>query len=368
MPVFADIESRRLELRRLTKRFGNRVVIDDLDLMVGAGEFVSLLGPSGCGKSTILRMIAGHEHPDAGTIHLGGVDITQTPPNGRPVNMVFQSYALFPHLSVAENVAYPLTVRRIRGAYRADRVDKALDLVQLGRYADRMPAQLSGGEQQRTALARAIVAEPDVLLLDEPMSALDARLRESTRVELQRLHERLRITFLLVTHDQRDALTLADRIAVVHDGAIAQIGTPEDLYERPANRFVTSFVGDANLLDVEVLEPNHTHGHVEFLLDGVVLAGTDRDGSVPQGSATLAVRPHRIDVEAAIGDERRLTGVLAQLSYRGDVTVAAVELDSGRTITSSRPNRDDVHPFGDLRPGDRVVVDWKPEAAHVVSS
>ncbi|MEX0697353.1 MAG: ATP-binding cassette domain-containing protein, partial [Dongiaceae bacterium] len=236
-----------LEVERATKRFGPLTAVDRLSLELRENEFFALLGPSGCGKTTLLRLIAGFEQPDEGRIRLDGRDITAVRPNRRPVNMMFQSYALFPHLSTHGNVAYGLEMEGLRGAELNRRVAAALDMVQLGDLAGRRPHQLSGGQRQRVALARALVKRPRVLLLDEPLAALDKKLRGEMQLELKRLQHETGITFLVVTHDQEEALVMADRIALLQDGRIAQLGTPRDLYERPANRFAAGFIGTMNL-------------------------------------------------------------------------------------------------------------------------
>ena len=237
-----------LAVSGLTKRFGSTVAVDDVSLEIAEGEFFALLGPSGCGKTTLLRCIAGFEVADAGRITIGSADVTDLPPNRRPVNTVFQSYALFPHLSVADNVAYGLKVEGVPSAERTMRVGEALDLVRLGDLAHRRPHELSGGQRQRVALARALVKRPKVLLLDEPLSALDAKLRETLRDELAWLQRSLGLTFVMVTHDQAEALSLATRCAVMRDGRLVQTGTPADLYRRPADAFVADFIGGANIL------------------------------------------------------------------------------------------------------------------------
>ncbi len=242
----------RVTLSNLTKKFGEVVAVQDFDVEIRQGEFFSLLGPSGCGKTTTLRMIAGFEFPTSGHIRFGERDVTYLKPNRRNAGMVFQNFALFPHLTVFENVAFGLKARRVEKATIPDRVSKALELVDLGGLGSRQVTQLSGGQQQRVALARAIVIEPEILLLDEPMSNLDAKLREETRQEIRKLQQRLGITTIYVTHDQEEALNLSDRIAVLNQGECQQVGTPEDIYRRPTNKFVASFVGNSNILSGRV--------------------------------------------------------------------------------------------------------------------
>ena len=243
-----------ISFRNICKRWGSTVAVDNVSLDIVPGEFFALLGPSGCGKTTLLRMLAGLEVPSEGHIMIDGQDMGDIPPNKRAVNMVFQSYAVFPHMTVADNVAYGLKIDRVPQPQRAERVQEALDLVQLGQLADRKPDQLSGGQRQRVALARALVKKPKVLLLDEPLSALDAKLREAMRFELSQLQQKVGITFIMVTHDQDEALAIASRIAVMDKGSIAQLGTPSDLYEFPASRFVADFIGSVNMFEGTLIE------------------------------------------------------------------------------------------------------------------
>ncbi len=242
-----------ISFRNVSKRWGSTVGVDNVSLDIEPGEFFALLGPSGCGKTTLLRMLAGLEVPTEGTVLIDGEDMGDIPPNRRAVNMVFQSYAVFPHMTVADNVAYGLKIDRVPQPERDQRVQEALDLVQLGHLAARMPDQLSGGQRQRVALARALVKKPKVLLLDEPLSALDAKLREAMRFELSQLQQKVGITFIMVTHDQDEALAIACRIAVMNKGSIAQLGTPSDLYEFPASRFVADFIGSVNMFEAKLI-------------------------------------------------------------------------------------------------------------------
>ncbi len=351
-----------LELMGVSKRFGDLTVVDELDLVVESREFLSLLGPSGCGKSTTLRMIAGLEQPTVGRVVLDGRDMTDEPAHKRPVHTVFQSYALFPHLSVAANVAYPLRLRKTPKAEIAARVSTALGMVQMSDYADRHPRQLSGGQQQRVALARAIVGEPDVLLLDEPLSALDLKLRQAMRLELKRLHGELGITFIFVTHDQGEALTMSDRVAVMHGGKILQLGSPETIYESPASKFVASFIGDANLVDAKVVEV--ADGTATALIGNGRLVATCQANIEPGDSVAVSIRPQRVEISL---DGTGPTGVLTELVYLGDTTSATVHLDdSDMTLTAVKLNIERSHPFGDLRPGDPIRVSWQADAAQVL--
>ena len=273
---------------------GINLVVRDLNLQIQQGEFISLLGPSGSGKTTTLMMLAGFESPTAGEISLAGVPITRTPPHKRNFGMVFQDYALFPHMTVADNIAYPLTVRKVSASDQAAKVKRALDMVQLGGKGDRMPGQLSGGQQQRVALARALVFDPQLVLMDEPLGALDKQLREHMQIELKELHRQLGVTFVYVTHDQGEALTMSDRVAVFNDGEIQQIDAVEELYERPSNRFVAGFVGDNTVLA-------GTAGAAEgrlcelVLPTGERLAGINVNDAQPGQAVVASVRPERIE-------------------------------------------------------------------------
>lgn len=294
----ADSRSPAVEIAGLTRRFGAVTALDAVDLTVARGEFFSLLGPSGCGKTTLLRVIAGLESPDEGRVQIAGQDVSNVPAHRRPVNTVFQSYALFPHLNVWDNVAFGLRMKRIPSAEIKQRVLQAMELVQVDGLMGRKPSQLSGGQKQRVALARAIVNEPDVLLLDEPLGALDLQLRKQLQVELRRLQRRLGMTFLYVTHDQEEALTLSDRIAVIRHGRIEQLGEVEALYEHPRTRFVSQFLGSCNLLDGRVAERTSVGGAVETAFGRVVV-----ETPLPNRSmVTLAIRPEKVQIKT----ERRL--------------------------------------------------------------
>ena len=360
-----------VSLREITKRFGSTVAVDDIDLEIQPGEFMSLLGPSGCGKTTTLRLISGFEYPTRGRVFISNQDATDTPAHRRTVNSVFQSYALFGHMTVAENVAFGLRVKRAAKADIAGRVADALELVQMTALASRHPAQLSGGQQQRTALARAFINQPDVLLLDEPLSALDLKLRQAMRSELSRLHRDLAITFVLVTHDQTEAIALSDRIAVMDAGRIHQVGTPTEIYEQPASRFVADFIGEANLLEVTVTG-GEGHRTEVALASGDRLMCPSVDGQRPAAgtSAAIAIRPQRV-VVAPVGEldgtEHALVrGELRELKFLGDSTQGTVRLADGSELIAVRPNDAGHHPFGSLRPGDQVDAGWRHGAACLI--
>jgi spermidine/putrescine transport system ATP-binding protein len=333
-----------IELVGLTKRFGHgpgsHAAVDNIDLAVSGGEFFSLLGPSGCGKTTTLRLIAGFEEPTAGRILLDGIDVSQVPPHKRNVNTVFQSYALFPFLSVFDNVAFGLKYADASKAELRTRVGDALSLVSMSAFASRRPSQLSGGQQQRVALARALVLNPSVLLLDEPLGALDAKLRRSLKVELKALQERVGITFIYVTHDQEEALTMSDRLAVMNSGRIAQIGTPQDVYESPADAYVADFLGAANLLSILVSE--RVRGGVSALkLGDVVLSTANEVPAEPGIVAQAVIRPERVRVEEhGSAGPNRVPALVDRVVYLGAATQVLLRLASGESLQAVVPNAD----------------------------
>ncbi len=344
-----------VSIEGVTKRFGPVVAVDDATIDIREGEFFALLGPSGCGKTTLLRMIAGLEEPTEGRILIDGQDMTGIPPNRRPVNMVFQSYAVFPHMTVAENVAYGLAVTGTPKAEIEKRVKEGLDLVQLSGFADRKPDQLSGGQRQRVALARALVKHPRVLLLDEPLSALDAKLREAMQLELANLQARIGITFVIVTHDQDEALSMADRIAVMRDGRVEQVDTPGGLYEMPGNRFVADFIGKINLIAGRVIGAET--GGVAVESQGLGRIVVPHEG-VASGDVHLAIRPEKI----RIGRERpqadvRVRGKVTDWAYYGDISHMYVDTDAGLRLSVIFQNatRHTVDAF-DI--GDEVWLGW----------
>ena len=304
-----------IELKRVSKAFGPLTVVDDLDLSVARGEFLSLLGPSGSGKTTILMMLAGFERATSGEIVLDGVRLNDLPPHKRGMGVVFQNYALFPHMSVQQNVAFPLQMRKIGRAETAERVKTALDRVRLGHLAERRPSQLSGGQQQRVALARALVFEPKVILMDEPLGALDKNLREEMQLEIRELHHRLELTVVFVTHDQSEALTMSDRIAIFDKGKIAQIGSPPDVYDRPQNRFVAQFVGETNLLAGTVEERGPQSALIR-LTDGTSIVS--RPPVTDARDIVVSIRPERIHLAPPAGTQNVLTARVEDVVYQGN--------------------------------------------------
>jgi spermidine/putrescine ABC transporter ATP-binding subunit len=317
-----------VELRGVSKLYGDVRAVDSVDLKIESGEFVTLLGPSGCGKTTTLRIVAGFVRPNAGTVVVGGADITMTPPHRRQVGLVFQNYALFPHMTVGENVEFGLKMRKVDPSERRTRVAEALDLVRLGGYEARYPNQLSGGQQQRVALARALVVRPDVLLLDEPFGALDKQLRDHMRVELRVLQQKLAISTIFVTHDQEEAMAMSDRICVMESGVMRQIGTPSDIYERPCNRFVADFMGRSNLLDARI---EGADGE-----DVIVDAGGVRLRAVRPVSAMdevlVMIRPERILLSRPDDGDGVLRGRIASAIYLGSLMHYEVAMSNGASI------------------------------------
>lgn len=342
-----------LALENITKRFGAVTAVDDLSLNVDRHEFVALLGPSGCGKTTLLRMIAGLEFPDQGRVTIDGRDMTAAPPYARPVNMMFQSYALFPHLSVRDNVAFGLQQDGLKGPTLNQRIDEALAMVEMRDLAARKPHQLSGGQQQRVALARCIAKRPKALLLDEPLAALDKQLRERTQLELMALQKRLGIAFIVVTHDQDEAMTMATRVAVMDKGRILQIGSPRTLYSAPESRAVAAFFGEINLWDGVV-----NGGSVTCSALGVDVPATNLNGAIG-----IAVRPEQISLSnAASGNDIELPAVIDTVIYRGTVSTYHATLASGAPIRIVRANTG-AQTFA---VGDKVIVAWPRDAMLVL--
>jgi putrescine transport system ATP-binding protein len=357
-------DSAFLQIQDVTKDFDGYKAVNSVSLDIAKGEIFALLGSSGCGKSTLLRMLAGFETPTAGRIVLDGKDLAGLPPYERPMNMMFQSYALFPHLSVWDNIAFGLRRDGLTRERVSERVEAMLKLVQLGKYAKRKPHQLSGGQQQRVALARSLAKQPQVLLLDEPLGALDKKLREETQIELVNIIEQVGVTCVMVTHDQEEAMTMASRIAVMSEGRFLQVGAPADIYETPATRFVADFIGNVNLIDgtVEVDEADH-----------VVIASADCKHYVGHGitgtpgmAVTVALRPEKIHVSRSRPADEYNTaqGTIKEMSYFGSFTVYHVLLASGLRLKVSQANTS-RHKDDELTWGDSVWAHWA-RSAHVV--
>jgi spermidine/putrescine transport system ATP-binding protein len=352
-PASSDVR-----LEHVTKRFDDVTAVDDLSLEIQRGSFFALLGPSGCGKTTTLRMIGGFEEPTAGAIYLADREVSGLPPYKRDVNTVFQSYALFPHLSIFENVAFGLRRKGGRGRELKAGVERILELVQLSGYGKRKPRQLSGGQQQRVALARALVNSPRVLLLDEPLGALDMKLRKEMQLFIKALQHDLGITFIHVTHDQEEAMTMADRIAVMNQGRIEQLGSPDELYERPQTAFVAGFLGISNLLAGSVAGPDRVR-----LEDGTEVRVRSGSLNGRTGSVSVGIRPEKIRPDDQ--DANTLPGVVKERAYIGVSTQYIVETRNGNITVVVLNDRPGTVPLG---PGDRLTLSWDPEATFVVDS
>ena len=350
-----------VQLVDLVKRFGDFTAVAGVNLEMPSGEFFSLLGPSGCGKTTSLRMIAGFERPTEGQILLDGVDMAQTPPHKRNVNTVFQNYALFPHLTVEENVAFGLKYQKASKEETRDRVGKALELVQMTQFEKRRPNQLSGGQQQRVALARALILNPKVLLLDEPLGALDAKLRKRLQIELKALQEEVGITFIYVTHDQEEALTMSDRIAVMSQGRVEQVGGPKEIYESPATAYVADFLGVSNLMDAEAAGVGD--GGWKIALGEFSLIAGEGDADTT-GDCKITIRPERVEIEAqGTTGENRMPAMVERTVYVGSVLQVILHLATGQTIQAWTPNTGG----GDAnRSGDAITVHFPREALRVL--
>ncbi|MEF2548125.1 ABC transporter ATP-binding protein [Aurantimonas sp. E1-2-R+4] len=349
-----------IRFENISKAFGAQTVVDNLDLTIRRGEFLSLLGPSGSGKTTILMMLAGFVAPTQGRIRLDGREIQGVPAHKRDLGVVFQSYALFPHMTVSENVAFPLRMRGVRKAEISERVTRSLDMVQLGKLGARRPAQLSGGQQQRVALARAMVYEPKVVLMDEPLGALDKQLREQMQLELRDLHRSLGLTIVFVTHDQSEALTMSDRIAVFESGRIEQIGPPEEIYDRPRTRFVAEFIGETNVLEGTVVSLEKGVARLAAGGGRTLLARTDRDLAAGQ-RLLVCVRPERIAVSDDPGAANAIPVEVADSVYQGDHIRLRLEGDGVSLVGRRDRSRADVptgtRGYASFAPGDCALVD-----------
>ena len=348
---------------KVCKKFGDVVVLDNLSFSIKKGEFFSLLGPSGCGKTTLLRLIAGFEKPDSGKIYLDGLEISELPPNKRSINTVFQNYALFPHLSVRENIAFGLKVAKHPKKYIEASVDKMLSMIQMQSHADKMPDEISGGQKQRVAIARALINQPKVLLLDEPLAALDLKLRQKMLLELDQIHHDIGITFVFVTHDQSEAMAVSDRIAVMHYGNVEQIGSPIELYEQPKNSFVASFIGDTNFLNGKVLEKFNKSGLDYTLLKlhdfPDVLCSNDKQLNISD-LVCLSIRPGKIHISRDKPSEHPLqnifSGIVEDIVYKGDHTHYWVKIDGHKiSVTQQHSKFFDEQPIKWI---DTVWIRW----------
>lgn len=355
-------------LQQVTKRFQTMTAVDAIDLDIRDGEFFSMLGPSGCGKTTTLRMIAGFEFPSSGVIYLGGAHVEKVPAHLRNVNTVFQSYALFPHMTVAENIAFGLEIKNVPRADIKPRVDAALAMVQLANYGARRPKQLSGGQQQRVALARALVNRPKVLLLDEPLGALDLKLRKEMQIELKRLQQEVGITFIYVTHDQEEALTMSDRIAVMNNGKLLQVGPPTEIYERPSSRFVADFIGEANFVDGVVTDIGSPYCSVRTS-SGLVLQGILQGTSTVGTTVTIAIRPEKLRLTVQPTDQLLcLPATVERVLYIGSDTRLTVSLDNGAHLDVwEQNNRSTLDRDAYWQKGERGYVWWTPDNALILA-
>jgi spermidine/putrescine transport system ATP-binding protein len=360
-----DIDVR---LERVTKQFGDVIAVDDMSLDISEGEFFSMLGPSGCGKTTTLRMIGGFEDPSAGTIYLGGRDVTDLPPYKRDVNTVFQSYALFPHLNVYENVAFGLRRRKVDKEEIDRRVRDTMKLVDLEGFEERKPPQMSGGQQQRVALARALVNRPKVLLLDEPLGALDLKLRKQMQLYLKRIQQEVGITFIYVTHDQEEAMTMSNRLAVMRGGHIEQLGAPEDVYENPATEFVASFLGASNMIEGEIKESRNGDTTVLLSTGSTVTVPTERVPADGGSRVKVGVRPEKISIrregEPLAAGQNSVSGLLRMSTYIGVSNQYRIDGPGGTTLTVYVQN---LGAEAVPSPGERVVLSWNPEHTFAVT-
>jgi len=358
-----------VRIEGVTKRFNDFVAVNDVSLDIYRGELFCLLGGSGCGKTTLLRMLAGFEEPSAGKIYIDGLDMNGIPPYERPVNMMFQSYALFPHMTVEQNVAFGLKMEHRSASEISDRVAAMLKLVKLGEFIKRKPHQLSGGQRQRVALARALIKQPKLLLLDEPLGALDKKLREHTQFELVNIQEQLGVTFVVVTHDQEEAMTLSTRIGVMDHGRIVQVGTPKDIYEFPNNKLVAEFIGSVNLFSGRLIEDEPDHVRISCDELDTPIFVDHGISSAPQAQLWVAVRPEKIQlsVDAPQGTQNWTRGVVQDVAYMGDTSVFLIRLASGRIVRVTRPNTL-RHDDAQLTWDQTVYLQWHASSPVVVGS
>lgn len=356
-------------IENVNKNFGAAVAVKNLSLSIYRGELFALLGASGCGKSTLLRILAGLERPSSGRIMIDDLDITDLPPYKRPVSMMFQSYALFPHMTVEENISFGLKQERLSRNQIHERVDEVLDLVQLTKYKERKPNRLSGGQQQRVALARSLAKRPKLLLLDEPLGALDKKLREKTQFELVNIQERVGITFVFVTHDQEEAMTMSTRIGIMDEGQIRQVGQPHEIYEFPHSRFVAEFIGSMNMFEGVVVEDEPDHVLIESSEAGCELYVTHA-ASMPVGAnVTVALRPEKVMISTSLNPNlgRNCTkGIVREIAYLGDISIYHVQLESGKMVQASLPNLLRLSER-DVKWDDEVYLYWRPENGVVLS-
>ena len=364
----ADQAREYVRIESVSKRFGDFVAVNNVSLTIFKGEIFCLLGGSGCGKTTLLRMLAGFESPSSGRIFIDGQEMADTPPYERPVNMMFQSYALFPHMSVEKNVAFGLEQEKLPRAEVAQRVAEMLDIVKLGEFARRKPHQLSGGQRQRVALARALVKRPKLLLLDEPLGALDRKLREHTQFELINLQEQLGVTFIVVTHDQEEAMTLASRIGVMNRGEIVQVGTPTDIYEYPTSKFVADFIGSVNMFEGQLVEDEPDHVRIRCPELARTVYVNHGISSAPGATVAVAIRPEKIELsrQPPGGEENVERGVVKEIAYMGDVSVYLVKIDGGRMVRVTLPNIE-RHADDRISWDETVWLSWHPSSPVVLT-
>ena len=356
-----------ISIERVTKKFGDFVAVHDVSLKIYKKELFCLLGGSGCGKTTLLRMLAGFEEPTTGKIFIDGADMSGIPPYERPVNMMFQSYALFPHMTVEQNVAFGLKQDRVPKQEITTRVADMLDLVRLSQFAKRKPHQLSGGQRQRVALARSLVKRPKLLLLDEPLGALDKKLREHTQFELVNLQEQLGVTFVVVTHDQEEAMSLSTRIGVMNAGEIVQVGTPKDIYEYPNSKFVAEFIGNVNMFQGRMIEDEPDHVRLESPELGCTIFVDHGVSAAPDATLWAAIRPEKINISVSAPDQREniVQGIVKEIAYMGDMSIYLVQLPGGKVVRVTQPNI--YRHAGDVITWEQpVYLHWHPSSPVVI--